>query len=789
MSDGDGTSDLASDPVLLANLMDGLHYFVYFKDRESRFVRINRAMTRRLGLENPEEALGRTDFDFFDREHAQESLADEKRIIATGESLRDKEELEVGPDGERRWALSTKLPLRDAGGDIVGTFGYSRDITDRKLSEQALIESEKLYHTLVENLPLNVFRKDREGRFTFCNRRLCESLGEPLKAILGRTDHDFFPSELSDKYRADDEKIMATGEVFEDVEEYLDAYGSRRYIHVMKSAVRDHEGGVTGIQGVFLDITSEKEAERALRQNEQRYRALMETSRVAIVTATEDDRIFDANPDAESMFGYSMDELKGARLTRLMPERYRERHRAAFRRFIETGRPGIGGSTVEIVGQRRDGEEFPLELSIASWRSPDERVWFAGIMRDMTERAKADQAIRDSEALYHSLVENIPLNVLRKDLDGRITFGTRKFFEFTDMAPSATIGKTDHDLYPEGLAEQYRADDRQVIETGEVLERVEAHHTPNGKTMYVEVFKTPIRDAEGVIVGVQILFWDVTERKEAEETLKQARADLEQRVQQRTNLLTRANEALREGNDELARANAELQDFAYIASHDLQEPLRKIQSFSQRIKDKFSDAIPEQGRDYLDRLHNAASRMSGLISDLLELSRVTTKAKPFARVDLGAIASEVVGDLEARLEATGGRVEIGELPALEGDRTQLRQLFQNLIGNALKFHRKEAPPEVKIDSETDAIEGICRISVADNGIGFDEKYASRIFAVFQRLHGKSAYEGTGIGLAICRKVVERHRGEIVARSADGEGATFVITLPLSQEDPGEPTGP
>jgi len=789
MSESDGQRSPAMDSVLLGSLMEGLPYNVYFKDRESRFIRINRTMTLRLGLGSAEEARGKTDFDFFDEEHAKQAFADEQQIIETGQEIHNKEESEIGPDGEPRWALTTKMPLRDSDGAIVGTFGFSSDITERKRNEQALIESETLYHTLVENLPLNVFRKDCEGRFTFCNQRLCDMLGTGREALIGKTDFDFFPQKLAKKYRHDDLRIQETGELFEEVEEILDAAGVRRFIHVMKTAVRNHDGEVAGIQGVFLDITAEKEGELALRQNEQRYRALMATSRVAIVTATEDDRIFDANPAAESMFGYTMAELTGFRLTQLMPERYRERHRAGFRRYIETGKAGIIGSNVEIHGQRKDGSEFPLELSIASWRSPDGRVWFAGLMRDVTERAQADEALRDSEALYHSLVESIPLNVLRKDLNGRITFGNRKFFEAAATKPEAIIGKTDHDLYPRELAEQYRADDKRVIETGKTLERVEAHHTAEGKTIYVEVFKTPVRDAAGEVVGVQILFWDVTERKEAEDALKNARAELELRVRQRTALLTKANEALREGNAELARANAELQDFAYIASHDLQEPLRKIQSFSQRVRDKFSDDIPEQGRDYLDRMHKAAARMSGLISDLLELSRVTTKAKPFTSVDLDAVAREVAGDLEARLEQTGGAIEIGELPRIEGDRTQLRQLLQNLLGNALKFHRNDVPPRVKIYATTEPIDGACRIYVEDNGIGFDEKYASRIFAVFQRLHGKAAYEGTGIGLAICRKVVERHRGDIVARSAEGEGATFQITLPLTQAEPDEPTGP
>lgn len=782
MPNSDSQRDPVSEPTLLRSLMDCLTYNVYFKDLESRFIRINGAMAKRLALGAPEEAEGRTDFDFFDEEHARQALADEQEIIRTGEPVLDKEESEIGPDGERRWVVTTKMPLRETDGAIRGTFGVSRDVTRRKLRDQALAESEALYHTLVENLPLNVFRKDNEGRFTFCNQRLCASFGKSLEEIVGKTDFDFSPRTLAEKYRRDDLKIAATGHVFEDVEEYVDAEVGRRFIHVMKTAVRDHNGAVTGIQGVFLDITAEKEAELALRQNERRYRALMETARAAIITATEDGRIHDVNPAAESMFGRSLEELRGTSLTTLMPERYRERHEEGLKRHAETGQGNLVDATVELFGLRRDGTEFPLELSLTSWKSDEGQVWFAGILRDSTERNRANQALRDSEALYFSLVESIPLNVMRKDVRGRVTFGNRMFFETAGKPPEEILGKTDFELYPAALAEKYRNDDLHVIETGETLEKIEDHRTSDGRIIYVEVFKTPVRDAAGDIIGVQVIFWDVTARKEAEDALKNAKEELELRVQQRTNLLTRANEALREGNEELARANAELQDFAYIASHDLQEPLRKIQSFSARIKDKFSANIPEQGQDYLTRMSNAAGRMSGLISDLLELSRITTKAKPFASVDLNAVAREVVSDLEARIEQTGGRVDLGELPAIEGDRTQLRQLIQNLIGNALKFHRPDAPPVVEVRAEPLADASGYRISVKDNGIGFDEKYASRIFTVFQRLHGKSAYEGTGIGLAICRKVVERHRGEITAKSAPGEGAAFLITLPASQAD-------
>jgi signal transduction histidine kinase/CheY-like chemotaxis protein len=236
---------------------------------------------------------------------------------------------------------------------------------------------------------------------------------------------------------------------------------------------------------------------------------------------------------------------------------------------------------------------------------------------------------------------------------------------------------------------------------------------------------------------------------------------------------------------ELQRSNAELEQFAYVASHDLQEPLRKIQAFGDRLRDKHRDQLGEQGRDYVDRMLASAGRMRRLIDDLLTFSRVTTQARPFEPVDLGELVRQVVSDLEARLQQTGGRVEVGELPIVFGDPTQLRQLFQNLIGNGLKYHRPGVPPEVRVTGRVLAEGGdpVCEVTVADNGIGFDEKYLDRIFQVFQRLHSRDEYEGTGIGLAICKKIVERHGGTITARSEPGQGATFVVTLPVKPESP------
>jgi len=289
---------------------------------------------------------------------------------------------------------------------------------------------------------------------------------------------------------------------------------------------------------------------------------------------------------------------------------------------------------------------------------------------------------------------------------------------------------------------------------------------------------------------------EITERKQAEEKLKQTLAELATSRAAALNMMADAEEARRATEQantdlrreieerkrveaELQRSNIELEQFVYVASHDLQEPLRKVQAFGDRLGTKYASALDERGHDYLERMRGAARRMQEMINDLLALSRIAARAQPFVPVNLRQTADEAISDLEIRIERTGGRVEVGDLPTIEAEPTQMRQLLENLIGNGLKFHRDGVVPVVKVYGKvTD--DDRCQIFVEDNGIGFDEKYLDRIFQPFQRLHGRSAYEGSGIGLAICRKIVERHGGSITARSAPGEGATFIVTLPVKQ---------
>lgn len=284
------------------------------------------------------------------------------------------------------------------------------------------------------------------------------------------------------------------------------------------------------------------------------------------------------------------------------------------------------------------------------------------------------------------------------------------------------------------------------------------------------------RDAQ-IAAKTTALGAEITKHKMTQQELAQLNRTLEQRVEQRTAELEKTA-------TNLMRSNAELQEFAYVASHDLQEPLRKVRAFGDRLLANYNQVLDERGQDYIVRMQRGAERMQSLIDALLTYSRVSTKAQPFVLVDLNQIARDVLSDLENQVERVGGQVQIGELTEIEADPMQMRQLMQNLISNGLKFHRPDVPPVVTVsgtwlsDPAVTAPAGLTyQLTIADNGIGFESQYATQIFQVFQRLHGRNEYEGTGVGLAICRKIVERHDGAIVAVGTPGEGASFIITLP------------
>jgi PAS domain S-box-containing protein len=371
------------------------------------------------------------------------------------------------------------------------------------------------------------------------------------------------------------------------------------------------------------------------------------------------------------------------------------------------------------------------------------------------------QELQKLKTRYEYILNSAGEGIYGLDTKGRTTFVNPAAAKLTGWKVEELVGKLENEVFHsregEGNTAFRNRDGAQLNE--QLFSRKDGTNFP------VEYVRTQIQEKDKV-VGAVVIFKDITERKRAEETLARKAA-------------------------ELARSNAELEQFAYVASHDLQEPLRKIQAFGDRLKSKLDAVQLSDGRDFLERMQNAAARMQTLINDLLTFSRVISASQPFVPVDLGAVTREVLGDLEVRIERTKARVEVGALPTIDADPLQMRQLLQNLIGNALKFQPPDQQPVVTISAEiiktplagspeAGPLDEVCQLTVQDNGIGFEEKYLEKIFAVFQRLHGRAEYEGTGVGLAVCRRITDRHGGTITATSQPGAGARFIVMLPVHQ---------
>lgn len=633
-----------------------------------------------------------------------------------------------------------------------------RDVTDAVRAERALRESERRFRSAMEHAPIGMALVGMDGRWLVVNHALCALLERDEAELLSLTFQDVtHPDDLGADLALLQQLVAGEIPWYELEKRYLRRDGRPVWILLTVSLVRDEAGAPLHFISQIQDIDTRRRLEEALRSSEEHFRSLIENASDVITVLDAAGTIRYESPSVERVLGYRPEALVGTDVFALVHPDDVAGARDAFTARVE-GRDAA--TAVELRFRHRDGRWRVLEARGAN-RLADPAV--GGIIvnsRDVTERREAQEALRAEEARFIRIASNAPGMIYRFVLraDGGVEFpfvsdGAREIYalepEEIVRDPQSIVDVVHPADRPEFDASVAESAERLTPWTWEGRVRIRT-----GQVKWLRGTSRPARNADGDVVWDGMLS-DVTPLKEAEARIAAYARELE-------------------------RSNRELQDFAYVASHDLQEPLRKIRAFGDRLAARFAPVLGEQGADYVARMQNAAERMQTLIGDLLEFSRVRSRGRRFAPVSLDEVAREVLADLETRIRATGGRVDVDPLPVLDADRTQMRQLLQNLVGNALKFHRPGEAPRVRVTGEVRGTGDEARVElrVADEGIGFDEKYLDRIFSPFQRLHGREAFEGTGMGLAICRRIAERHGGTIRAASAPGEGALFTVELPL-----------
>ncbi len=498
------------------------------------------------------------------------------------------------------------------------------------------------------------------------------------------------------------------------------------------------------------ELDARKQAEQALRESEERFRAVAESATDAIVAADKSGHITYFNQGAERIFGYAARDVISRPLTLLMPQRFHDAHRQGLARFLTTGEARVVGRTVELVGQRKDGTEFPLELSLASWKARGD-TFFTGILRDITERKRAEELLRASEERFHLMVKHVEdYAIFMLDAEGRVATWNAGAERIKGYRADEIIGRhfacfyTPDDVRagkPERLLQEAVSRGRCEDEAWRVRK--------DGSAFWANAVITALRDPHGTLLGFTKVTRDITERTRLEQEIQQHSVALE-------------------------AANKELDAFSYSVAHDLRAPLRAIDGFSRVLLEEHAPTLPPEAQHYLNAVRRNSQRMGLLIDDLLAFSRLSRQPLNKQLVRPADLVRQCVDELRAEQQGRRVQIAIGDLPACQADPALLKHVWMNLMSNALKYTRKQEVAVIEVGSREQA--GACVYFVKDNGVGIDMQYADKLFGVFQRLHRPEDYEGTGVGLAIVQRVIHRHGGRVWAEAAVNKGATFYFTF-------------
>jgi PAS domain S-box-containing protein len=641
-------------------------------------------------------------------------------------------------------------PLDSAEGILVTA--AIRDISVRKAADTALADSERRFRDVLEAAPDAMIAIDTAAAITYVNPQTVRTFGYSREELLGQPIEMLLPERIAGQHGTHRNGFLANP-VARSMGIGLDLSGRRKDgtelpVEISLSPVH-HTGGLQ-VYATVVDITERKAAEQHLVQMEGRYRGLLEAAPDAMVVVNQAGDIVLLNLQAEKQFGYRRDELVGQPVTNIIPEGFAERLIADDLRSAEDALAQQIGTGIELTALRRDGSEFPIEIMLSPLASA-EGILVTAAIRDISVRRAAAKHLVQMEGRYRGLLEAAPDAMVVVNTAGEIVLLNLQAEKQFGYRRDELLGQPVTNIIPDGFAERLVADDlrsaedalAQVIGTGIELSALRK----DGTKFPIEIMLSPLDSDDGILVTAAIR--DISVR-------------------------TAAEQHLRGKVEELNRTNAELGQFAYIASHDLQEPLRMVASYTQLLSKRYKGQLDPDADEYIAFAVDGASRMRLLLDDLLAFSRVATSGNPMRDTSSEFALEQALQNLYWPIKESGALVTHDPLPAVQADEPQLVALFQHLVGNAVKY-QGEGVPNVHISAVPQGTAD-WSFAVTDNGIGIDPQYHERIFGMFQRLHKRDEYSGTGVGLAIAKKIMERHGGGLRVESAPGLGSTFSFTL-------------
>lgn len=614
-----------------------------------------------------------------------------------------------------------------------------RDVSIRKEAEAKLAESENLFRYLYEygnEMYISISPKD--ASILKCNETLCNTLGYTKEELIGMPVFKLYDPTNLPKVKVAFEIFLREGVIKNEELRLQKKSGEIIDILLNASSVKDSNGNILYSRASYIDVSQKKDAERKLKQLAD----IIESSGDAIISKTPEGIILTWNSGAEKILGYAEADAKGKHISMLFPPELLDEEKRLMQEVLQSGHI----EKYQTVMVKKDKTLIDVSITLSPIRDKTGKITaLSNVLRDITMRKQAELALKESQQQFEAFMAMLPGMCWIIDENGVYQYVNRLYAKTFD--DQKLIGKSLHELFPAEVATLYRKNNRLVFKTNKTIESRESVVTAKGQKLELKIFKFPLGTRAGVkILGAIAV--DIT-------------------------AIMKTEKALKKTNEQLNISNKELEQFAFVASHDLKEPLRMVSSFLKLLDRKYEDALDESAREYIRYAVDGAKRMDTLINDLLSFSKIGSDKVLNTQVNLNETLQKILELYQPAITETSAKIIIHPLPEILANPFQMEQLFQNLVGNALKYHNK-IQPEIRIGFSETAKEW--RFFVKDNGIGMDPRFAEKIFIIFQRLHNKSEYSGTGIGLAICKKIVEQHGGELWAESDIGKGSTFYFTI-------------